>query len=742
MVTDDYTVSEILNHINPSACDYEEWLKVGMACHNAGEPCSTWEAWSRRDAARYHEGECEHKWAGFTNKDREVTVGTIIELARSQGWKPSPKTGAALSWDSEIGPKNGPAVDPAWVQPEAIPGPHEPWEPYREILRYINLLFRDKDHVGIVTETYDTENGRKPTTGVYHFTAEEIKARLNKFQKDIGAAIGDYNEEAGAWIRFNPLDGKGVKDENVTDYRYALIESDNMDLEQQYALIKELQLPVKVLVFSGGKSLHAIVHIDAVDFDEYRKRVNELYKICESSGMKLDKVNRNPSRLSRLPGITRNGKKQYIVADNIGLPSWDAWKEYIDGLHDDLPEITNLATVIKNLPPLAPELIEGILREGHKLLISGASKAGKSFLLIELCIAIASGTTWLGRKCKQGRVMYVNLELDTASCYHRFSDVLHTLGLPLDNVKNIDIWNLRGQSEPLDQLAPKLIRRASKSNYTAIIIDPIYKVITGDENAADQMAKFCNQFDKIAVQIGCAVIYCHHHSKGAQGGKRAMDRASGSGVFARDPDAILDLIELPIPDAIRSEQKQKQQKELICATLDKVARGWRETMTPEDMSNYLMLRSKASQTLQPDENSQLTAAYQKIEQEWDTVTGWRLESTLREFAPIRPILCLYKYPFHVLDTDGILKNLAAEGEKGSIKAARAKKQEKKLDLKDKFQNALNNANMGAPATIDNLADYMEVSERTIRDYMKRFGFVVDKNTGCVIANDNPTLRKN
>ena len=45
------------------------------------------------------------------------------------------------------------------------------------------------------------------------------------------------------------------------------------------------------------------------------------------------------------------------------------------------------------------------------------------------------------------------------------------------------------------------------------------------------------------------MIYCHHHSKGAQGGKRSMDRASGSGVFARDPDAMLDMTELVPTDA-------------------------------------------------------------------------------------------------------------------------------------------------------------------------------------------------
>ena len=55
--------------------------------------------------------------------------------------------------------------------------------------------------------------------------------------------LGDYKEEAGAWIRFNPLDGNGVKNENVTDYRYALIESDDMPIEDQNAIVRELELP-------------------------------------------------------------------------------------------------------------------------------------------------------------------------------------------------------------------------------------------------------------------------------------------------------------------------------------------------------------------------------------------------------------------------------------------------------------------------------------------------------------------
>ena len=75
------------------------------------------------------------------------------------------------------------------------------------------------------------------------------------------------------------------------------------------------------------------------------------------------------------------------------------------------------------MPELAPPLIDGVLRQGHKMLIAGPSKAGKSFALIEMCIAIAEGEKWFGWQCAKGWVMYVNLELDRASYLHLFKDV-------------------------------------------------------------------------------------------------------------------------------------------------------------------------------------------------------------------------------------------------------------------------------------------------------------------------------
>ncbi len=79
------------------------------------------------------------------------------------------------------------------------------------------------------------------------------------------------------------------------------------------------------LVYSGGKSLHAIVRIDAANYEEYRKRVDYLYEVCGKNGLEIDRQNRNPSRLSRMPGVMRKGKKQYIIDTNIGRDSFNNW---------------------------------------------------------------------------------------------------------------------------------------------------------------------------------------------------------------------------------------------------------------------------------------------------------------------------------------------------------------------------------------------------------------------------------
>lgn len=690
-----YDLLEVLQHIDPSRLDYQGWVSVGMALKEEGYSASDWEIWSSRDAGRYHSGECLHKWKSFAGAASPVTGGTVVQMAKEQGWSPEREAGYELDWDGIIKRDAGMVVDKNWIEAREITAP-DAWDPREQLITYLETLFDSTDCVGYVTHSFEKDGKHMPTKGLCDRTAGKLIQELHK-AKEIQDVVGDYNPEAGAWIRINPLDGKDVKTDNVTEFRYALVESDVMEIEKQNAVIRELELPVACLVHSGGKSLHAVVSVDAADYKEYRKRVDYLYHICDKNGLKIDTQNRNPSRLSRMPGIVRNGNKQFIVDTNIGKASWNEWYEWIESINDDLPEPESLIDVWEDMPELSPPLIGSVLRQGHKMLIAGPSKAGKSFALIELCCAIAEGRSWLGWQCSKGRIMYVNLELDRASCLHRFKDVYKALGWHPDNLKNIDIWNLRGKSIPMDKLAPKLIRRAVKKDYIAIIIDPIYKVITGDENSADQMANFCNQFDKVCTELNCAVIYCHHHSKGSQGGKRSMDRASGSGVFARDPDALLDLIELDLTEELLKQQEDKAACDACIAFLNKNCGGWEDEVSQDDMCSRAQMKAYCKKKLSPEQYSTLGAVIDAAEKKVREQTAWRIEGTLREFPKFAPVNLWFDYPVHRQDNAGVLSDIQPEAERPAWqKAAENRKKQaagSRLKKRNEFEIEFSNIEM-------------------------------------------------
>lgn len=708
---------EVIEYINPADLDYQGWVNVGMALKQEGYSAADWEDWSRRDVSRYHAGECVRKWETFRGNSNPVTGGTIVQMAMENGWVP--EYGKELDWDDTISYDNDYVViDKNWVEGKEV---HEPvkWNPASQLIQYLETLFEAGENVGYVSRSWKNEKGKyiPADKGNYDRTAGQLIKLLSECNGDVGAVIGDYNPEGGAWIRFNPLDGKGVKNENVSDFRYALVESDGMAIDKQNAILRQLELPIACLVHSGKKSLHAIVRVEAADYNEYRKRVNYLYDVCQKNGIEVDTQNRNPSRLSRIPGVTRGDRKQFLVDTNIGKASWNEWYEWIENINDDLPEPEDLESVWDNLPELSPCLIENVLRKGHKMLIAGPSKAGKSFLQIELCIAIAEGKKWLQWQCSQGRVLYVNLELDRASCLHRFKDVYTALGIRPENLKNIDIWNLRGKSLPMDKLAPKLIRRAAKKNYTAVVIDPIYKIITGDENSADQMANFCNQFDLVCTELGCAVIYCHHHSKGSQGSKKSMDRASGSGVFARDPDALLDLIELEPTEALLKQEENKAVCETCLQYLDAHYK-WQEDLSQDDLCSSVQIMDYCKSHLDKWQMKALERQIEDVKNRVQARTAWRIEGTLREFPKFPPVNLWFDYPVHRIDQVGSLQDIQPEDQKPAWQkgAEMRKKQaeEKRMRKRNEFEIEFSNLELeGKAVSAQELAEKLETTSKEL-----------------------------
>ena len=659
-------ILDALDFIPVSSCNYTEWIEVGMALKHEGYDCSVWDNWSKNDD-RYHD-ECYKKWESFNGSSNPVTGASIIKLAKEKGgYVPKKKINntRVLAWDDYVEDSEDPSVD------------YTKLKPTEQLRIFLKTLFQSGEYVGYVSnDVYFNEdhNRYEPTKGVFYRTVDEILTSLDRYPDDLGATIGDWKKAAGAWIRINPLDGKGASKKNVTRYSYCLIESDDIPIKEQEETFKRLNIPIATMVYSGGKSIHAIVKIDATNIQEYEERVQFCYDFLKNNGISIDTQNKDPNRLSRMPGVTRNGVMQTLLGVNFGYDSWKDWMESLGETTDFVLE--DVGSLILNPPPLSPEIIHGLLRKGHKFLLSGASKSGKSYALIELAIAFSQGTEWFGFKCEKAKVCYINLEIDRPSAIDRFAIITDALKIERRIINNIKLINLRGKAKPLNELVPELVKDLRDSQIDVIIIDPIYKVITGDENNATEMAQFCNQFDILCDKLHATVIYAHHHSKGTQGGKSAQDRASGSGVFARDPDAIMDIVELEVDDDFKNK-----------------------------------------------------------EADYDA-PAWNVECVTREFKKPKDRKVWFKFPLHIVDTTGQLDRFYPKGDIHNAQKASpnySTPESRKSSLDDAF-NILNIDGDGV--TVKELADYLGKTERTIREYVKEFSNDYQNERGKVVKKES------
>ena len=214
-----------------------------------------------------------------------------------------------------------------------------------------------------------------------------------------------------------------------------------------------------------------------------------------------------------------------------------------------LPEIVTLREFAGAPPVAPPQIIDGILHQGCKMILGGTSKSNKSWCLLDLAISVASGEKWWGRKCTKLPVVYINFELHGWAIAERLNALCSARGECKGVGDTLHLWNLRGHNADITLLRPKLEEQLARHQFGLIILDPAYKVLGNrDENANGEIASLMNEFEAMAQKTGAALVVAHHFAKGDSTAKNAMDRMSGAGAWARDPDSIMVLTPHEEPD--------------------------------------------------------------------------------------------------------------------------------------------------------------------------------------------------
>jgi hypothetical protein len=195
-----------------------------------------------------------------------------------------------------------------------------------------------------------------------------------------------------------------------------------------------------------------------------------------------------------------------------------------------------LRTASRELPP---ELITGILYRRRRMLLSGASKARKSWMMHQIAYCVANGISFLGRfPTNRNHVFYVNFELMEATSARRFDAIKEALDEGTQD--NITVLSVADYLDLVgSDFAEYLALKARDANAKAVCLDPMWRLLdTREENSNSEVGQMLRPLVRFAREAEASVIGAHHYAKGNASQKEAIDRASGAGAFTRDPATV------------------------------------------------------------------------------------------------------------------------------------------------------------------------------------------------------------
>ncbi len=113
-------------------------------------------------------------------------------------------------------------------------------------------------------------------------------------------------------------DGSGFTyrgDGNVTKFRNCLVEFDDLTHEQQIRFWSAAKLPIRALIDSGGKSIHAWLDVSKLasvhNLDQWDAAIKQRLYERVLIPLGVDRTGSNAARLSRLPGHFRSEKERF-----------------------------------------------------------------------------------------------------------------------------------------------------------------------------------------------------------------------------------------------------------------------------------------------------------------------------------------------------------------------------------------------------------------------------------------------
>ena len=176
-------------------------------------------------------------------------------------------------------------------------------------------------------------------------------------------------------------------------------------------------------------------------------------------------------------------------------------------------------------------LVTGLWSEQAVGIVGGEPKCCKSFLALDLAVAVAAGVPCLRRFAvpRAGRVLLFAAEDALHIVRRRLEGISAAAGVAL---VNLDIQVITAPTVRLDLDADRrnLAETVARLQPRLLILDPFVRLHRIDENASGEVAPLLAYLRELQRRHDVAVLVVHHAKKGG-GGVRAGQALRGSSEF-------------------------------------------------------------------------------------------------------------------------------------------------------------------------------------------------------------------
>lgn len=230
--------------------------------------------------------------------------------------------------------------------------------------------------------------------------------------------------------------------------------------------------------------------------------------------------------------------------------------------------------------------ITGIIERESLSVLGGPPKVFKTALVTGLALRVATGTPWLGVETAPGRVLMLQAEIAEQHFQARLRLMTDSLG-PL--LKPDTFLVASDRQAPLDTAAgqARIHQLLAQHHPDLLIIDPLARFLTGDENRAQDMNVVVRFLDDLIQTLRLSVVLVHHTGKPTGAEREGGQRLRGSSVLFAAADSVLML------DRIRGEYVLSFQLRHAAApaalTLTPSDSLWLEPGVPERLSAVVRL---------------------------------------------------------------------------------------------------------------------------------------------------------